>query len=153
MRKAGCTITIFFLFIAVVFSQSKLPVLATVVTPEAGGFSSQRLKHVDNVLQEYIDKERMNGAVAMIVHDGKIVYYKNFGFNDINTKTPLPKDAIFRIASQTKAITSVAVMMLFEEGKFMLDDPVSNYIPEFKHARVLDKFNKADTTYTTVAAK
>src|SRR6266699_3026380 len=65
----------------------------------------------------------------------------------------MQKDDIFRIASQTKAITSVAVMMLFEEGKFMLDDPVSNYIPEFKHPRVLDKFNKADTTYTTVPAK
>ena len=63
------------------------------------------------------------------------------------------KDAICRIASQTKAITSVAVMMLYEEGKILLNDPVSNYIPEFKNPKVLDKFNPADTTYTTVPAK
>lgn len=135
------------------FSQTSLPVLRMAATPEAGGFSSKRLNRIDTILKDYIDKGRMNGAVAMIVHDGKIVYYKNFGYNDINAKTPLPKDGIFRIASQTKAITSVAVMMLFEEGKFMLDDPISNFIPEFKNPRVLDKYNKADTTYTTVPAK
>jgi CubicO group peptidase (beta-lactamase class C family) len=122
-------------------------------TPEAGGFSSKRLNRIDTILKEYVDKGRMNGAVAMIVHDGKIVYYKNFGYNDLDSKTPLAKDGIFRIASQTKAITSVAVMMLFEEGKFMLDDPISNFIPEFKNPKVIDKFNKADTTYTTVPAK
>jgi CubicO group peptidase (beta-lactamase class C family) len=67
--------------------------------------------------------------------------------------TPMKKDAIFRIASQTKAITSVGVMMLYEEGKILLDDPVSRYIPEFKNPKVLDQFNAADTTYTTKPAK
>lgn len=135
------------------FCQLKHPVLTTAASPEAAGFSSQRLNRIDTVLKEYVDQGRMNGAVAMIVHDGKIAYYKSFGYNDVDTKTPLPKDDIFRIASQTKAITSVAIMMLYEEGKFMLDDPVSEFIPEFKHPRVLDKYNKADTTYTTVPAK
>ena len=65
----------------------------------------------------------------------------------------MQKDGIFRIASQTKAITSVAIMILFEEGKLLLDDPVSKYIPAFKKQQVLDKFNAADTTYTTVPAK
>jgi len=152
MRMIVSIITAF-LFITGAFSQTNHPVLSIAPAPEAGGFSSKRLSRIDTVLKEYVDKGRMNGAVAMIVHDGKIVYYKNFGYNDQEAKTPMQKDGIFRIASQTKAITSVAVMMLFEEGKFMLDDPISNFIPEFKNPRVLDKYNKADTTYTTVPAK
>ena len=152
MRNSLLTITGILLFTSVAFCQTKHPVLTVATTPETAGLSTNRLKRIDTVLKEYINKGRMNGAVAMIVHDGKIAYYKNFGYND-DTKAPLQKDAIFRIASQTKAITSVAIMMLYEEGKFMLDDPISNYIPEFKHPKVLDKYNKADTTYTTVPAK
>lgn len=153
MRKFFCFLSVILQFITVAYSQSTHPVLTMAATPEAGGFSSKRLARIDTVLKEYVDKGRMNGAVAMIVHDGKIVYYKNFGYNDLDTKAPLQKDGIFRIASQTKAITSVAVMMLHEEGKFMLDDPISDFIPEFKNPKVIDKYNKADTTYTTVPAK
>jgi len=153
MKKFVSILTLFLLITTVTFSQSTHPVLTMAPTPEAGGFSAKRLTRIDTVLKEYVDKGRMNGAVAMIVHNGRIVYYKNFGYNDIDTKAPLQKDAIFRIASQTKAITSVAIMMLYEEGKFMLDDPISQYIPEFKNPKVLDKYNKADTTYTTVPAK
>jgi CubicO group peptidase (beta-lactamase class C family) len=122
-------------------------------SPEAAGFSSERLARIDAWAKQYVDKQSINGAVALIIRDGKVVYYKAFGYDDIDTKKPLQRDAIFRIASQTKAITSVAAMMLYEEGKFLLDDPVSNYIPEFKNAKVIDKFNAADTTYTTVPAK
>ncbi|HYC28571.1 MAG TPA: serine hydrolase domain-containing protein, partial [Chitinophagaceae bacterium] len=120
--------------------------------PESAGFSAERLSRIDKWVNEYIDKGSINGSVAMIIRDGKIVYYKAFGYDDVATKKPMQRDAIFRIASQTKAITSVAVMMLYEEGKFLLDDPISLYIPEFKNPRVLDKFNAADTTYTTVPA-
>ncbi len=70
----------------------------------------------------------------------------------MEAKTPMKTDDIFRIASQTKAITSLAAMILFDEGKLLLDDPVSKYIPEFAHPVVLDKFNPADTTYTTIPA-
>ncbi len=138
----------------ITFSQSKpTPVVINpVVTPAAAGFSAERLQRIDKVLQEYVDKGRMNGAVALIVRNGKIAYYKSVGY-DKDVNTPLQKDGIFRIASQTKAITSVAVMMLYEEGKFMLDDPISSYIPEFRKPVVLDKFNKADSSYTTVPAK
>jgi CubicO group peptidase (beta-lactamase class C family) len=122
-------------------------------SPEAAGFSSERLKRIDDNMNEWVKKGWMNGAVGMIVRNGKIGYYKSAGYNDLDAKTPLPKDDIFRIASQTKAITSVAVMMLYEEGKFLLEDPVSKYIPSFAHEQVLDKFNKADTTFTTVPAK
>lgn len=153
MRTISLTLSLILVSLSIAFSQTNHPILSVAATPEAGGFSSKRLSRIDTALKEYVDKGRMNGAVAMIVHDGKIVYYKNFGYNDQEAKTPMQKDGIFRIASQTKAITSVAVMILHEEGKFMLDDPISNFIPEFKNPKVIDKFNKADTTYTTVPAK
>ena len=122
-------------------------------SPETAGMSAERLKRIDNVLQEYIDKKWIAGASAIVAKNGKIVYYKAAGFNDVEKNIALKRDAIFRIASQTKAITSVAIMMLYEEGKFLLKDPVSKYIPEFTKQTVLDKFNEADTTYTTVPAK
>lgn len=121
--------------------------------PESAGFSAERLARIDKLMNDQLSKQTMNGSVALVIRDGKIVYYKAFGYDDLETKKPLAKDAIFRIASQTKAITSVAVMMLFEEGKFLLDEPISKFIPEFKSPQVLDKFNAADTTYTTVPAK
>ncbi len=127
--------------------------IVSAINPEAGGFSSTRLQRLDNAMNEWVKKEWMNGAAAMIIHDGKIVYHKAAGFNDLENKTPLKKDDIFRIASQTKAITSVAIMMLMEEGKLLLDDPVSKYIPSFKKQTVLVKFNETDTTYSTVPAK
>ena len=99
-------------------------------------------------MNEWSQKEWMNGAVALVIRNGKIAYYKAAGYNDIAAKTPMQKEGIFRIASQSKAITSVAVMMLFEEGKLLLDDPVSKYIPAFKKQTVLDKFNADDTSYT-----
>ena len=122
-------------------------------TAEAAGFSSERLTRIDDLVNSYIKKGQLNGGVALIVRDGKVAYYKAYGYNNVESKQAMQKDAIFRIASQTKAITSVAVMMLYEEGKFLLDDPVSNYIPEFKSPKVLDKFNAADSSYTTVPSK
>jgi CubicO group peptidase (beta-lactamase class C family) len=125
------------------FSESK---------PEDAGFSTARLARIDKLLQQSVDDQLIPGAVGMIVRNGKIVYYKAFGYSDIETKTPLKRDDIFRIASQTKAITSLAVMMLWEEGKFLLDDPISKFIPEFKNPKVLKNFYFEDTTYTTVPA-
>lgn len=114
--------------------------------------SEDRLIRIDKMLQESIDSGWIIGAVGFIARDGKIVYNKAFGVNDIEIKSPMRTDDIFRIASQTKAITSIAVMMLFEEGKFLLDDPISKYIPEFANPRVLDRFNEKDTTFTTIPA-
>ncbi len=127
--------------------------LAPAVSPEAVGFSSERLKRVDSQFKSWVDRGWINGAVAMVIRKGKIVYYKSSGYNDLQTKEPLTKTGIFRIASQTKAITSVAVMMLYEEGKFLLDEPVSKYIPSFAKETVLQKFNETDSTYTTLPAK
>ena len=121
--------------------------------PSFAQVSEERLQRIDRLVQQYIDSGWINGATAIIARNGKIIYYKGLGYDDAGTKKPLQKDAIMRIASQTKAITSVAVMMLYEEGKFLLDDAVSKYIPEFKNPVVLDSFNESDTTYTTVPAK
>lgn len=125
----------------------------TTSTPEAAGFSSERLNRIDVAMNDGVSKGYLNGASALIVRNGKVAYYKAAGYDDLDTKAPLPKDGIFRIASQTKAITSVAIMMLFEEGKLLLSDPVSLYIPSFKGQGVLVKFNPSDTTYTTEPAK
>jgi len=119
----------------------------------SNGFSEEKLKRIDNLMQQAVDKNWIKGAVGFIAHNGTIVYNKAFGIDDVNKNTPMKTDLIFRIASQTKAITSVAAMMLFEEGKFLLDDPISKYIPSFKNPRVLDRFNPKDTTYTTKPAK
>ena len=113
----------------------------------------ERLAQIDSVVNKYVASNWIAGAVTIIVKDGKIIQYKGYGYDDIDSKKPLAKDAIFRIASQTKAVVSVAVMMLYEEGKFFLNDPVENYIPEFKNAMVLEKFNETDSTFTTVPAK
>lgn len=125
----------------------------TLATPESQGFSSDRFKKIDQVMSGWVDKGWMQGGTALVIRNNKIVYYKAAGFNDKELNVQMQKDNIFRIASQTKAITSVAIMILFEEGKLLLDDPVSKYIPAFTKQQVLDKFNAADTTYTTVPAK
>ena len=145
-------------FILLVFAALPLSFVAAqkimpLTTAEAAGFSTERLKRLDREMNEWVQKEWMNGGVALVVHNGKVAYYKATGYNDLDTKSAMQKEGIFRIASQTKAITSVAMMMLFEEGKFQMDDAVSKYIPAFKKQQVLDKFNAADTTYTTVPAK
>ena len=122
-------------------------------SPQSVGMSEERLALIDNMLTQSIEKNQIPGAVALIARNGKIVYYKAFGMADNGTKRNLKRDDIFRIASQTKAITATAVMMLWEEGKFRLDDPISKYIPEFENAQILDSLNKIDTTYFTSPAK
>ncbi len=149
MRKYG-----FLLLVAAFhFSLSIAQQIVIVPKPEVAGFSSERLKRLDREMNDWVNKGWMNGGAALIIRNGKIAYYKAVGYNDLDTKSPMQKENIFRIASQTKAITSVAIMILFEEGKLLLDDPVSKYIPAFKKQQVLDKFNAADTTYTTIPAK
>jgi CubicO group peptidase (beta-lactamase class C family) len=132
-----------------IFAQS---IVLKEATPVSAKFSEERLLRIDKMIQQNIDSGWIAGAVGFIARDGKIIYNKSFGIKDIETKAPLKTDDIFRIASQTKAITSIAVMMLFEEGKFLLDDPISKYIPEFKNPQVLDQFNANDSTYTTKKA-
>ena len=131
---------------------TKIPVLKE-ADPGSADMSAARLGRIDRMLQQSIDSGWTAGAVGFIARDGKIVYNKAFGVSNLQVRTQMQTDFIFRIASQTKAIVSVAAMMLFEEGKFLLDDPVSEYIPEFTDPQVLDRFNDKDTTYTTIPAK
>jgi CubicO group peptidase (beta-lactamase class C family) len=121
--------------------------------PESAGFSSERLQRIDSLFQRLIGQHKINGLTAIVARRGKIVYYKATGFDDTEKKTLLEKDAIFRIASQTKAITSVAVMMLWEEGRISLNDPVSLFLPEFGNPHLVSTFNKKDSSYTSRPAK
>lgn len=129
------------------------PVLASTQNPLEGGISPVRLKRLDLALKSKIDEQKLPGLVAIVVRKGKIVYHKAYGYSDAPNHKAMKTDDIFRIASMTKAITSTAVLMLFEEGKFSLDDPISKWIPEFKNPQVLDSFNPADSSYTTKPAK
>lgn len=121
--------------------------------PEKNGFSAERLAKIDKIVQQYIDSGWINGAIGLVARNGQIVYHKGLGFDNKAAGKPMTKDAIFRIASQTKAITSVAVMQLVENGQILLDDPISKYIPAFRKPRVLEKFNKEDSSFTSIPAK
>ncbi len=122
------------------------------VDPSRVGMSTERIAKIDAMLKKSVENKNVPGLVALIARNGQIVYHKAYGMADSEANKPMGKDAIFRIASQTKAITSTAVMMLWEEGHFGLDDPIANYIPEFKDATVLDSLVAADMTYTTTKA-
>jgi CubicO group peptidase (beta-lactamase class C family) len=120
--------------------------------PEKAGFSSERLARLNASMKQWVDNKWINGSAVLIARKGKIVFYKANGYNDMESKQPLDKTAIFRVASQTKAITTVAALMLWEEGKFSMDDPVSKYIPTFANQKVLSSLNWKDSTYTAVPA-
>lgn len=122
--------------------------------PAQVGFSAERLDRLSRAMQGYVDQGRVAGLVTLVLRDGKVVYEKAFGKIDIERNQPMPVNAIFRIASQTKAITSTAIMMLQEEGKLLLDDPVAKYIPEFADARVaMPLETKNSPNYYTIPLK
>ena len=146
--KPSLLLSLLFLSTTVLFAQTLMP-----GKPAENGMSAERLARIDQMVNDNMNKKKIPGAVVLIARNGKIVYHKAYGYSDIEKQTVLKKDDIFRIASQSKAITSTAVMMLFEEGLFLLDEPVSKYIPEFKNPKVLVTLNWKDTTYTTVPAK
>jgi len=133
-------------------SVKRSPILFT-GSPEGVGMLTERLGGIDRMCQEAINAGEIPGAVALVARNGRIVYHKAFGMADNQEGKPLKVDDIFRIASQSKAITATAVMMLWEKGIFRLDDPISKYIPEFKNPKLLDTFNPNDSSYTTVPAK
>jgi len=125
----------------------------TISTPEDAGFSADRLQRLDFYLQQLIDAGHAPNAITFVAHQGKIAHYKTYGHSNIERKEKLRKDDIFRWASQTKAITSVALMILFEEGRFLLEDPVSKYIPSFKNPQVLERYDSRTQQVHTRAAK
>lgn len=104
--------------------------------PEDVGLSTERLRRIHESVQRHIDAGNLSGAVTLVARKGRIVHFESHGLMDIESKRPMAKDAIFRLASMTKPITGVAVLMLVEEGKVRLSDPVSRFIPEFKQSKV-----------------
>jgi CubicO group peptidase (beta-lactamase class C family) len=107
--------------------------------PETVGLSSERLERIGTAVQQSIDDKRIAGAVTLVVRRGHVAWFKAQGMMDREANKPMRTDTMFRICSMTKPITSVAVMMLYEEGHFLLGDPVSKYLPEFKNPKVLVK--------------
>ncbi|MSO35810.1 MAG: class A beta-lactamase-related serine hydrolase [Acidobacteria bacterium] len=114
------------------------PAAAPAATPASVGLSAERLDRLHRGMQGFIDRKEAGGIVTLIARDGKTVDVHASGFQDVAAKTPMRTDTLFRIASMTKPITSVALMMLYEEGKLLLTDPVSKFIPSFKSSRVLE---------------
>ncbi len=110
---------------------------AATATPESVGISSERLGRLHRGMQEIVARREAAGIVTLVGRDGKVVDVHATGFQDLESKTAMREDTIFRIASMSKPITSVAIMMLYEEGKLRLNDPVSRFIPAFKQQRVL----------------
>ena len=104
--------------------------------PEDVGLSSERLQRINEVVQRYIDAKEIAGGVTVVTRRGKVAHFEAHGMMDLESKTPMRKDGIFRIASMTKPVTGVAILMLVEEGKVRLSDPVSRFIPEFKDTKV-----------------
>lgn len=130
MKHVSAVLGILAILVAVPVSAGSLAGLDK-ASPESVGMSSKRLERVGAKMQEYIDKGLVPGTVCVIARKGRIVYVDARGYRDMANQAPMTADTIFRIASMTKPITSVALMMLYEEGEFQLFDPISKWLPEF----------------------
>jgi CubicO group peptidase (beta-lactamase class C family) len=117
---------------------------------EMAGFSPPRLHRIDALLKDAVESKQIAGGVALVARRGKVVYWEAIGLQDTEAKQPMSPDTIFRIASMTKPVTSAAALMLVEEGRLRLDDPVSKYLPEFRAPKVVDP---GKDTFTLVPAR
>lgn len=152
--------SIIFLIIAALAIYSctpKSPAGSSSALPEGNpaklGVSEAEQARIDSLLEDAMAKKQIPGAVALIARNGRVIYHKAVGTADPETGRPYRTDDIFRLASQSKAIVSTAIMLLWEEGKFKLGDPVSKYIPEFKDPKVLVNYEESDGSYTTRPAE
>lgn len=109
-----------------------------VAVPEEVGLSAARLQRLDALLQEAVDREQIPGVVMLVARHGQVAYYNVHGSMDLETEQPMRVDALFRIAAMSKPLTSVAAMLLYEEGRFLLNDPISLYLPEYSRMEVAD---------------
>ena len=110
--------------------------------PEEVGLSSERLQRIHEMVMRRVEARELSGAVTIVARRGRVVHFEAHGFLDLESKKPMPKDALFRLASSSKPVTATAVLMLMEEGKLKLTDPVGKYIPEFKNSRVAMELNR-----------
>lgn len=121
--------------------------------PDKVGMSAERLDRIKPAMQKYIDQQLVPGTVTIVARNGKVVHFEAQGYLDAENKIPMRKDALFRIASMTKPITSIALMMLWEEGKFQLNDPVEKFLPEFKNQKVNTNADVSNRTGTLIPTK
>ena len=132
--------TLLFLILFLTFLiHGQATVLLPMAKPEKVGLDPKKLKAVDHKMEELIKEGRLAGGIVVVARKGKVVHFGTYGKRDIENNLPVEKDTIFRIYSMTKAITSVAALMLNEEGKLSLDDPLSKYFPSLKAMKVLDR--------------
>src|SRR5690606_32617472 len=117
-------------------STDRMTRLQVEVAPEEAGMSAGRLARLRTLLQGYIDAGKLAGVVALVARHGKVVSLESLGARDLEEADPMRPDSIFRIYSMTKPVTAVAALILYEEGRFQLDDPVARYIPEFGNVKV-----------------
>ncbi len=122
--------------VAVLLAAPLLAASMPVSKPEDAGMSSDRLKRVAAIVKGHVDAGDIGGAVTLVARKGKVVHFEAHGLMDIEAKKPMGTDTLFRMASMTKPVTAVAILMLMEEGKLILADPVSKYVPEFKSPKV-----------------
>jgi CubicO group peptidase (beta-lactamase class C family) len=108
----------------------------TVTSPEGVGFSSQRLERLHTLMQQVVDQKQIAGIVTILARHGKVIDYRTYGQRDMATGSPMAKDVIFRDFSMTKPVTGVAMMILYEQGKWLPSDPIEKFIPEFAHLKV-----------------
>jgi len=127
-----------------VFASAALAETFPTMKPEEVGFSSERLDRIGAVLKADIDQGKIPGAVVFIAREGQMVYFESFGMQDKAAGLPMKKDSIFRVHSMTKPVIGVAAMILLEEGKLVLADPVSKYIPSFKDTQVAGQIKKSE---------
>src|SRR5581483_4466103 len=111
--------------------------LSTTAAPEAVGFDAGRLQRLDDYMAKVVADGRVAGMTTLLARHGKVVEFKTYGKTSLATGQAMPKDEIFRIYSMTKPLTGVGMMILFEQGKWRLDDPVTRYVPEFKNLKVM----------------
>jgi CubicO group peptidase (beta-lactamase class C family) len=137
-----------FFLISLLFCQGQFSNAAEVVSAESVGMSSSALLEATSRLQQHIDDGELAGVVAAVARDGKLVYFESLGKLDLESGKPMPGDALFRIYSMAREVTSAAVLKLFEEGKFQLDDPIKMYLPEFEDQRVLLDSSSTDISQT-----
>jgi CubicO group peptidase (beta-lactamase class C family) len=135
-RRRTSILTVALLLVALTCSQANYAQTLQRVRPESVGLSSERLKRLSEALDGYVKDGRLSGGVALVARRGKVAYVEAFGQRDIEAKAPMREDSVFRIASQTKALVSVGVMMLQEEGRLLINDPVGKYLPEFRETTV-----------------
>lgn len=144
--------TIFLIFCLLAFTYGHAEDLKT-TKPSKAGFDTDRLKRIDKMIQGCIDRKEVPGAVGILIKDGKIGYHKAFGWADIESKKTLKKDTLFRIASMSKLITTVAALQLFEKAEYNMYTELGSILPEFKEQTVLESWDGEKQAFVTQTAK